>query len=178
MTANETMALIISTLTTMMAQQGYPIAIQQSYQPTQQGAPIGPFVTVNYVSSRRYGYPQVLEQINQEAQTVDRTEIYWLEETYQITAFVTANPADISSPTAYTYATRAAAVLQSQQARNILLSNGIGFQRIIDIRTPYFQDDRDRQQLAPSFDLVVTRQEMLIYSVPIVAAFELQINRV
>lgn len=182
MTANETLALIISTLSNMMRQINYPITVQSAFQPTQQGTQIAPFLAVNYVSGRRYGYPQVTEQvvtdINNGAMSMERKENYWLEEVYQITAYAIASPNDINSPTAYTYATRAAAVLQSAQARKILLDNGAGFIRISEIRTPYFEDERGRNELSPSFDFTVSRQEQLIYSVPIVTALDVNLQRV
>lgn len=178
MTSNEAFALILSTLSTLMSQQGYAISVQASYQPTQQGTQNGPFIAVNYISSRRYGYPQVTEKINAETGTIDRVESYWLEEVFQIGAYAIPSPTDIASPTAYTYAARAAAVLQSQQARNILLKQGVGFIRISEIRMPFFEDERGRNELTPSFDFTVSRQEQLIYSVPIVVDLSVDIKRV
>lgn len=182
MTANETLALIISTLGTMMGQLGYPIAVQSAYQPTQQGTQAAPFLAVNYISSRRYGYPQVQENVvvdnNNGTMTMSRVETYWLEEVYQIAAYAIPSPTDITSPNAYTYAARAAAVLQSAQARKILLDSGAGFIRISEIRTPYFEDERGRNELSPSFDFTVSRQEQLIYSVPIVTALDVNLQRV
>lgn len=178
MTANETAAILLSTLANMMAAQGYPVNVQASFQPTKQGAQSGAFLSVFMASARRYGHPQITEQYNPATYAFDRVETYWLEETYQITAFCISDPQNIAAPTAYTYATRAAAILQSAQARQILSANGVGFQRITEIRTPYFVDDRERNELAPSFDLVTTRQESLIYSVPVIADAEIDINRV
>lgn len=182
MTANETLALIISTISTMMTQVGYPISVQSAYQPTQQGTQFSPFIAINYVSGRRYGYPQVTEKVvidnTNGSMSMERIETYWLEEVYQITAYAIASPNDIASPTAYTYATRAAAILQSAQARTILLNNGAGFIRISEIRTPFFDDERGRNEMSPSFDFTVSRQEQLIYSVPIVTALDVNLQRV
>lgn len=178
MTQNETLSLLLSTLSGMMAAQGYPVDVQAAFQPTKQGTQAAPYIALHTVTARRYGHPQITEQYNPATYHFDRVETYWLEETYQITAFCISDPQNIAAPTAYTYATRAAAILQSAQARRILSANGVGFQRITEIRTPYFTDDRERNEMAPSFDLVLTRQESLTYSVPVIADAEIDINRV
>lgn len=178
MTQNETIALILSTIANMMAAQGYPVDTQTAYQPTGQGTQVAPYVALHTVASRRYGYPEAVDTYNPATAAFDRTETYWLEETYQVTAIAIADPRNPSAPTSYTYATRAAACLQSDQARRILLANGVGFLRISEVRTPYFRDDRDRNEMAPSFDFVVTRQEFLNYSVPVIVDAEIDIHRV
>ena len=178
MTSNETIALVIQSLSSMMAAQGFAIDVQAAYQPTSQGTQLAPFITVNYVSSRRYGHPQKTERYVQETGVIEHVETYWLEETYQITAYAISTPTDVSAPTAYSYATVSAAILQSDACRKALLNKGVGLQRITDIRTPFFNDDLDRFEIYPSFDLVLTRQESLIYTVPVVASVDVEIDRV
>lgn len=178
MTANETLAILISAVSTIMAQTGMPVDVQAAFQPTNQGTQVAPFIAIHYVSSRRYGFPQVVETYNASTTSFDRVESYILEETYQFTAYAMADPANTTPPTAYDYAKRAAAVLQSAQLRGILLKYGIGFQRVTDIRTPFFIDDRERQEMSPSFDFTITREETVNYSVPVVVDTEIDIHRV
>lgn len=178
MTSNETIALILASLSSMMAAQGFAIDVQSAYQPTNQGTQLAPYLALNLASSRRYGYPQKSEKYIQATGVIEHTETWWLEEIHQVTAYCISNPKDTTSPTAYTYATVAAAIMQSDVFRKTLLNNGIGFQRITDIRTPFFNDDLDRFEIYPSFDFVLTRQESLVYTVPVIQSVDVEIDRV
>lgn len=178
MTPNETLALLIQSLSNGMTMVGYPISVLSSFQPTTQGTPVEPYLAITCAASRRYGYPQVLQDYNEATDMFDRVETYWLEETYQVTAYAISNPADVASPTAYVYATRAAAVLQSALLRGILLGVGVGFIRITDIRTPYFVNDRGQHEMTPSFDYTISRKEELVYSIPALSGAGVNIQRV
>lgn len=176
MTPNETYQLLIASLSAQMQQVGYGIHVQSAYQTTQQGVIEQPFLAVSYVSSRRYGWPSVVERLNTDTNHFDRVEEYWLEEVYQIAAY--AIPTPTMPNAAYVHAARAAAVLQSQQMRKTLLDHEIGFTRIDQIRMPYNENEMGRNELSPSFDFSITRKEQLVYSIPIVNDLGIDINRV
>lgn len=56
-TDNVLLALIISTLNAGMTAIGQPIAIQQAFQPTQQGVPTQPALFVHKIADERIGFP-------------------------------------------------------------------------------------------------------------------------
>ena len=56
--------------------------------------------------------------------------------------------------------------MQSDATRAILNASGVGILRVTDIINPYFVDDRDNFEASPSFDFVLTYQNVRVSTSP------------
>ena len=139
--------------------------VAQSYQPTQQGAPLQATVLFSRIAARRYGFQGVKYVYNSGPDDFTKTESWYLQATYQINALITQNPNDVASLNAYDVVDFCAGALQLQETRATFLLAGIGIQRIADIRNPRFKDDSDRFAMDPSFDFVLTYQNDIVTTI-------------
>lgn len=115
-----------------------------------------------------------LEIINSQAAWV-YTEVQQKSSLFQIMALATQDPAATESLTASDIANLACYVMQSVQAIQTLEAQGVGILRIPQVRNPYFSDDRERYEAAPSFDFTLTHKQTIITTIPIVTETEFQI---
>lgn len=134
--------------------QGYAGAqILQDYQPDNEGRVTGPVVYIHKISDPRYGWQSRVESKNPISGEVTRTESQWMRSGYQFTCLAPSYPADLANICAMLMNSRS--VIQS------LMAKGVGIERITDIRTPYFKNDRDQFEQTPSFDVIFTHQRTI-----------------
>lgn len=176
---NALIALVIKTVIAGEAIAGIPdTPVKQAFQPTQQGANTKPTAYLYKIGDRRYGFVRRTDCWDVERSQIIHTELQKYETTFQISALATQNPA---TPTQYTDSdilNLVASILQSSTAIAILRAAGVGIERVTDVRNPYFQDDRQRNEASPSFDFVLTHDQIIKSTTPIVESTEINIYEI
>lgn len=176
---NLLIAAIISVMQDGLVARGLPtVLVKQSYQPTQQGVPTAPTLFLDKISDHRYGHPQIKDVWDEDAATITHTEKEWIESTFQFTGLSIQDPTDLTQLTASDIVNTAAAILQSAYTRTVLLGQGIGIYRIMEIRTPKFSDDKGNFEYSPSFDFTLTHEQIYETTAPVVETTRFNINRV
>ena len=151
--------------------------VQQSYQPTQQGANSLPTIYLYKIGDNRLGNPY-RESVWDTVNLVENyTELQQYETTFQLSAWVTQTPSS-TGLTASDYINYAAYIMQSLGTVSTLESNGFGIYRIGQIRNQSFSNDFDRFQFAPSFDFTVTHQQIISTTTPIISETIVNIDTV
>lgn len=176
---NQLIALIISTLVAGEATAGIagtPIA--QAFQPTQQGVNTQPTAFIYKIADKRYGYPRWEDVWNPDTSAIDHVESQQYETTFQLSALATQNPKTPNQYTASDICNLCAHILQSAAGVQTLQAQGVGIERVTDVRNPPFQDDRSRFEFNPSFDFVVTHKQVISSTTPILQSTEIQIATV
>ena len=153
--------------------QNYPnVKILQSNQPTQQGVTTTPTLYFFKVMDHLRGSPQRKDVYDSSIQAMRHTDVQVYETTFQISALVTQDPADTNQITASDLVNVVAAILQSDYAIAQLLTQNVQILKIMDVRNPYFVDDRDRFESFASFDFILTYERNLRSTTPIVQKIE------
>lgn len=177
MVDNQLYKELIQVIKNGLLQYGINAAVKQANQPTQQGAESAPTIYLTKIFDKRYGFVQREEFWNLEKGMFDHREIQQYESTFQANAFSTQSTG-INSVTASDLANYAAGVLQSDFAINALRAHDIGILRVLQVRNPYFTNDKERFEASPSFDFVLTHKQILTAVTPAVVGVEYGIHRV
>src|SRR6185437_7605808 len=178
MTDNELIKVFWPILKTGLINAGYTDVIsKQAYQPTQQGTDTPPTVYFYKVGDKRYGFLRRDSIWNTVDSVMEHIEEQWYETVFQMSALVIQKPSN-PSYTASDLVNEAAAILQSDSAREQLLLKEVGILRVTDVRNPYFTDDRDRFEASPSFDFILTHKQTRVSIDPVIESFEFNIKRV
>lgn len=154
------------------------VEVKQNYQPTQQGLPETPLLSVHKISAPRYGFPGVKHVYNAMTNVYDTTESIWRTPTFQFSGLAQQNPADLTSLTASDIVEAAADVLQSRAAIDTFQQHNIGILRVQQIPIMYFVNDKDRHEQDPSFDLVLQYRRVFTSTTPEIDGFRPNILRV
>ena len=174
------MDIICTALEVGLVANGYPDPnVAQGFQPQQQGAPSEQAWFIHKISIHKYGYAQKIPKLN-DAGLIDVEETRVIERTYQITAFNKLTPEEMTPTvkTADDMAEEAAAIMQSTSVVDALRAQGVGILRITDIRTPYFDDQHDQNDISPNFDFTVTYTRQLTSTVQPVVDYAVNVHRV
>lgn len=142
--------------------------IVQNNQPAQRGRPTGPCLLFEKTGDKRYGWVRREDVPDAGEPTgVVHTETQVYHTTFQVNALATP-PSGTSVPTitASDIINDAAAALQSDRAISYLLANGISIYRITDIRNPAFVNDQGQFERVPSFDFVVSHDQVKVNKAP------------
>ncbi len=179
MISGDVAKVILSILTAGFVDQGHSdIKVKKNYQPTKQGAPVGPTIFFTRIVTPRYGHQGRKQVFNVGNNNFDKTENYWLTPTYQINAQIRQDISDPNSINAFDLVDLAAAILQTEETRQTFLASGIGIIRITEIRELKILDDSDQYEIEPSFDFVLSYNQTIISTVPVADPVELDIQRV
>lgn len=156
MTDNELIKLFLPIIKAGLIEDGFmDVSVKQSYQPTMQGINTNPTVYFFKVANKRYGFLGRKDVWNPLTSTMVHTESQYVETTFQVAALVTQNPKNTNRPTASDLVNDVASIMQSDKTRDILNKRGVGILRVMDIRNPYFFDDKDNFEASPSFDFTL-----------------------
>lgn len=149
---------------------------------TTQGRPSGPAVLFQKVGGdRRYGWVkrEDVPDPDEPTQMIHR-ETQFYESTYQFEAvgppaqpgvtLPTATPSDLVNLTA--------GIVQSDAFMAALRLAGLAVLRVTQVRNPFMQNDRDQFEAVPSFDLVVTHEQIMLSTTPAAVVGELRMARV
>lgn len=176
---NQIIALVVQILIAGEATAGIagtPIAA--AFQPSRQGVNTPPTAFIFKIADHRYGYIQRSDKWDANNQQMVHTETQQYETTFQISALATQNPATPTQLTASDICNLCAAILQSDAAIATFEAQGVGIERVTDVRNPYFLDDRNQFEANPSFDFVLTHKQIITSTTPIVQSTEIEIYSV
>ena len=148
---------------------------------TTQGRPSGPTVLFQKIGDRRYGWTKREDVPDEDAPTLMiHRETQFYESTYQFEAVGQSPQPGVTLPTATAsdLVNLAAAVAQSDAFMATLRLAGLAVLRVTDVRNPFMQNDRDQFEAVPSFDLVVTHEQIMLSTTPAAVVGELRMARV
>lgn len=193
MTDAELQALIVAQLTTRIPL--FPqlagiagLEVAQNFQPRQEGRRTSPTIYFVKISHRRYGFTGTRNTYVPPTDppppppaalgTFLHEEVQVYEQRYQFMALVPQNPAQPMALTASDVLDTVAGILGSDACRAAMQAQGVGIQRITDVRNPYFTNDQNRFEADPSFDVVFCHTRTLESIAPKVEAYDLRVTRV
>lgn len=173
---NQLIALTISTIIAGESVANIPgLPIKQAFQPTLQGVNNQPTAYMYKVGDRRVGSPQRSDLWDNDIPAMVHTELQQYATTFQISALATQDPKNTNAYTASDILNLIAYILQSSVAIATFEANGVGIQRIMDVRNPYFLDDRQQNEASPSLDFILTHKQIITSTTPIITETEFQI---
>lgn len=150
-----------------LAAQGYDdedVEVLNDYQPTIEGTTTRAAIYFFPITDHRYGWPLRSSEWNAVDEVMDQHEKVIIEATMQVTARSNYDITDMDALTTADWVELAAQILQSDVAISALSAQNMGVYRISDIRRPFIIDDQDRNIMAPSFDVTITRTKTLTTS--------------
>lgn len=172
---NQLIALVINTIIAQETIAGIPgTPIKSAFQPTLQGVNNQPTAYMYKIGDRRVGSPNRSDVWSVPCSSMIHTELQQYESTFQISALSTQNPA-APGLTASDLLNQIAYILQSSVTIATLEAQGVGIERVMDVRNPYFLDDRYQNEANPSLDFVLTHKQIVYSTTPIIETTELQI---
>jgi hypothetical protein len=158
--------LLQSVLTAGLAARGVTAQVQQDQQARQQGTPSAATVFFHHIGTVNVGWPEKSDVWNAGNGNFDHTETQRRESRYQIGALAPRTPGDPTLPTPADFCLAAAAVLQSDVTIATLQASSVGVQHITEIRSTYFVDDRQQNEENPTFDVILSYQDVFTTSTP------------
>ena len=135
----------------------------------------------NKIVSESMGY--VLDEagnriVDEDSGYMQHTETQIYDSHFQINTLSIQNPADADPITAADLANTVAAILQSEICLSTLLDSDVQIYRITEVRNPYSQNDKQRFEANPSFDLILNHKQAIVTTTPVVSEFEYSVQRV
>lgn len=144
------------------------------YQAVSQGRTDGPTLYFFQLpTGQRYGTQEYIARPDLTGQMV-RSEGQWYRLGYQIMAL---NGSKIGLP-AQDLITMASMLVGSGGFRQLLRREQVGIERITEVRSPYFSNDRDRFEMSPSFDFTLSTKRTIIQQSAAITATELNFARI
>lgn len=134
------------------------VCVLRGYQPLPQGRLSKPSITLVKLFDRRIGHPHKSNIYDKDNDVFEHQEITLLESTFQISAFLTENPADEAGLTASDLCNTVARILSHDDALVALAKIGLRPVSFSPIRQNQFENEKGVYELNPSFDLVLTHQ--------------------
>lgn len=159
------------------------LTVAASFQPRQQGMQDGPVIYFVKLFDKRYGFPSVKDTFVDPVPpdpvgTMRHTETQLYETHYQFMALVPQDPTDVDGVSESDALNCVAGIIASDAFRAQMNAVGLGILRVTEVRNPYFQDDRDRFEASPSFDVVFTNSRTRITSEPRLVTYDANVGRV
>lgn len=164
------------------------LTVAQNFQPRQAGRQSAPTVYFVKIGHRRYGFTGTRNTYVPPTEppppppaalgTFLHEEVQVYEQRYQFMALVPQRPSEPMALTASDVLDTVAGILGSDACRAALQAQGVGIQRITDVRNPYFTTDENRFEADPSFDVVFCHTRTLESIAPKVEAYDLRVTRV
>lgn len=147
------------------------VVVVANFQPTQEGRVDGSAVYFNKVGpDHRYGSPQHQYAVDVVAQTCTRTTTQMIESHWQFDVAINDDPNDVNSKTGPDLARAVAMILQDPDTVYALKRQKVGIERITDVRNTYVQNDRAQYEANPSFDAIITHQDVFTKNVNFVTS--------
>lgn len=181
MNDNQLFAILFPIISAGLTARGITVPpgnILQGYQPTQQGAPEGRFVYLYKIGNMPVGHVRRDSVWDADAGIMRETELQTWLATYQVNAMAKQDPTDEDSLTASDIVRAVRGVLQSSDTITLLRAQLVAILRIDALRNPPFTDDSNRYEYVPSFDFVLTFDELYVGASPVVQTVEYNVNRV
>jgi hypothetical protein len=166
MTDNQLIKLIRTTLSAGLLQQNIDYPIIQKRMPNQQGTNSLPTIYIEKLFDTSRGIPTksfVYDEIND---VFDEVNTQFIETTIQISAIVTQNPSDTSIPTASDVANLCKNIIFSNWFVEQTLKQNVNILNVTQIRNPYFENDRNRNESNANFDAIFTHVRTVAFKTP------------
>lgn len=162
MNDNALVGNIIAAIQTGLIAQGITVGIQQAFQPTTEGVSSEPAILIHKTMDDRYGWVGRKDVVNTgTVVTVTHTETEKLVTSYEIGAIAQVDPSNISALTAADYVKAVARTLQSEACILSLQALNIGTDRIQQIKTRFFRDDKGQNETYPNFTVTFVHDDVL-----------------
>ncbi len=147
------------------------VTFARNFQSRPQGVATGPIVYFFKVTEKRHGSPKRRDVINLDEE-FDHSQLQLVEATWQFDAWIPQDPRIASELTESDVLSIVSGIIQTDTILQIFRDAGVGVQRVTEVRNPYIQDDRDRNEAIPSFDIVLTHYRTLVSTVPAAVTYE------
>jgi hypothetical protein len=180
MTDNQLFAILFSVVRVGLAARGVvDVIVAQSYQPTQQGADSGPGVYLTKLFDTPRGHVKRDTVYDDVEDVMREIETQTYETTYQVNARSLQVAGDEDQLTASDLVKIVRQILQSSAVIAGLNDNNLAILRVNELRnTPIASNDEGRFEFSPSFDFIITYDEVYSLEVPAIETVEYNINRV
>ena len=177
MTDNQLAILFRAQLLAGMARHGYAtLPVTASYQPTTEGRATEAALYFFPLTERRYGWQGRKRLVGEETITTTETQI--IESAFQVFALAPQDPTNLSLPTAKDLVNIAAMACNSQVFSQAMNRQGVGVQRITQVRNPFFVNDQGQFEPSPSFDVTLSHKRQISEVTPVAKDVTLSIHRV
>jgi len=154
------------------------VPIYQRPQVTQQGIPTGPCGFLQIIGNHRYGTIERIDRWDEDEEKEIHTEVQNYRTTFQFDALATQDAATEVQYSASDIVNLHAALIQSDRLIAELQALDIGIERVIRIGNVPVVDDRDRFELAPSFDFTITHKQVVQSEIPVLQSTEIRLRSV
>ena len=178
MTDNQLTKLLRDKLLAGLARLGLTAEVLANQQPTMQGRTTTATLYFSAISENRYGWQYSRTSYDPETMEIEREEAQWLRTTYQVTALAPQDPRNLLLPTAKDLLRAASIIIGGQSFTQALTKDGVGVERVTELRNPYFVNDQGQFEASPSFDFTVTRKAAIIQEQPAFESVECNFTRV
>lgn len=166
MNDNALINLLATQLEAASASAGWNYVVIQKDQPTQEGAPTAPTIFFEKLFDVGYGFPMVTyPSYSAVTNTFTQQEDQWTETHFQVSALVIQDPANLSLPTASDVVNYMKQYINGRACLAQLKASGVGILRVVDIRNPYFKDDREVYEANPNFDVILQHKRTITATV-------------
>lgn len=164
---NALIELFSDRLVSASAAAGWNYPVVQKQQPTQQGIPTEPTIFFEKLFDNAYGYAAYSNSVvvTDDLPQMFETDNQLMETVFQVSAWVIQNPDDLSIPTASDVLNYVNMYLRTRQTQRTWIGLGVNILRVTQLRNPYTEDDRHRNEATPSFDIVVTHSRTITVDV-------------
>jgi len=152
--------------------------VARNFQPRQQGASSGPIVYFFKVNTHRHGHPAKLDIWDLNTGTFVHGEKQLCEDTYQFSAWIPQDPANVTDLTESDILNMVSGIIQSDVVISAFKAEEVGILRVTEVRNPYIVDDRERFAAVPTFDVVLTHERLDVATLPAVVTYDANISRV
>lgn len=152
------------------------VAVVQGYQPTAQGAPDRPTLTVWNVGDADFGWVSRHEKWDRENLRFDHVEKQVRETTLQINATVPGLQPGDRTPAEWLALARAH--LRSDPVLAELRAAGLAVLRVRDVRSVPILRDNDAHEVSQSFDVTVRHSDILTLATPAAVGVDFILQRV
>ena len=154
------------------------IPVYQSYQPTQQGVPLGPCAFLEIIGHERVGQPARTDFYDVPNSREVHTETQVMVTKFQLSALATQSTKRLTQYTAADIINLIGMILQNSTTVETLQAAGCGILLGRDTRNPKFIDDRGRFEASPSLDFSITHKMIVTKIIPVLQSTEIDIYRV
>lgn len=176
---NALITLVIATILAGEAAANIPgTPIAQAFQPDLQGANSGPTAYLHKLGDLRVGYVARTDLWDHVNSVMVHTETQQYATTFQISTLAQQNPATPTQYTASDILNLIASILQSSATITALEAQDVGVLHIGEVRNPYFTDDYQRNEAAPSLDVTFCHKQVVTTQAPVVSECEFKILEV
>lgn len=165
--------LIVEKLTAGLARAGITLPVIAANQPTTQGRE-NDGIYFFQISDDPAGWQGRSYSV---AEPLLMTDTQVFETQFQVEALVADDPDSTTQLGSIDVLHVVRMVIGSMPFITDMKLNGVGIQRPSMIRTPFYTNDRDQYEMAPSFDFTLTHKKNIIQSIQSIESIDIDITQ-